>query len=148
MRISTDMDLDELAALMGESWSINRAHTVPSREEAEHLRAVLVRDHMEQSTDDIPGSRWHLLCCMVEENEQRTIDDNHAFCEKHGIEIHVVDEVYTEKQDGSPIPPEELSLFFVAASAKAYDRAAIEAIPLAATVAEAEALAIKHLDLQ
>lgn len=74
--------------------------------------------------------------------------NNHELCQKHGITIHVIGDVYGKQQDGEPIPPEELNMFFVATPAAAFDAALVEAIPVAATVDEAEALAVRYLDLK
>jgi len=74
--------------------------------------------------------------------------DNHALCEKHNIAIYRVSDVYTEDEAGMPIPPEKLNMFMVATIVGKFDSATLEAIPLAATVVEAEALAVTHLNLK
>ena len=71
-----------------------------------------------------------------------------TLCEKHGVTIHTVGEVYTHKLDGSPIPPDELGMFFVATPTEAFDTNLVESIPLAETQDEAEALAVKYLNLE
>jgi len=68
--------------------------------------------------------------------------------EKHGVTIHTFGEVYTHKLDGTPIPPDELDMFFVATPAEAFDTKLVESIPLAETQDEAEALAVKYLNLE
>jgi hypothetical protein len=73
---------------------------------------------------------------------------NKTLCDKHGITIHVVGDVYTHKQDGTPIPADELDMLFVATPAEAFDAKIVESIPLAETQDEAEALAVKYLNLK
>ncbi len=73
---------------------------------------------------------------------------NSELCIKYGIRIEVVGDVYSETQDGSPVPPHELNMFMVGTPAGLFDEATVEAIPLAATAEDAEALAVKCLNLQ
>jgi hypothetical protein len=70
-----------------------------------------------------------------------------GLCEKHGITVHIVGDIYSSKQDGSAIAQTDLHKWCVAAPFGAFEQVRIEAIPLSETAEEAEANAVQYLGL-
>jgi len=73
--------------------------------------------------------------------------DNKGLCKKHGLTVHRVGAAYMCWPDGSPIPAVDLNKFLVATSADVFDEKLVDSIPLAETYDEAQAFAVRYLDL-
>lgn len=72
---------------------------------------------------------------------------DHALCVQSGVEVYRVGDIYHEDESGNPIPAADLEKFCVTTPAHRFAEEAVRAVPLADSVAEAEALAVKYLDL-
>ena len=73
---------------------------------------------------------------------------NRELCERFGIAIYQVGEVYETDRAGRPIPDEDKDKWFVSAPVGTFAPGEIEAISLSDTEEQAEALAVEKLGLR
>lgn len=77
-----------------------------------------------------------------------TTVSNRELCERFGIAIYLVGEVYETDKAGHPILDEDKDKWFVSAPVGTFAPGEIEAISLSDTEEQAEALAVEKLGLR